>query len=219
MHFGLEILIIELIGIIAFAVSGAVVAIKKRFDLFGVIVLGVMTAVGGGALRDITLGVLPPMMFRNSIYVVTAFGTAILAFLLGLIAQKKIKKRKELYLNIINFFDAVGLGVFAVTGTNAAIIHGFGDNAFLCIFVGVVTGIGGGMVRDILAAKVPFVLHKDIYASAAIVGAAMYYFMYKAGLNATLNVSAAIIVTIAIRIAAICYHLSLPRVASTRFKK
>ena len=176
MTFGIEIMIIELIGIIAFAISGAIVGIKKRFDIFGIIVLGVITAVGGGALRDIILGILPPAMFKNSIYVLVAFLTSVIAFGAGAVARVKFKKNKEFFKDMVNFFDAIGLGVFAVTGTNTAIVNGFSDNAFLAIFVGVITGIGGGMLRDILAGKVPFVLYKDIYASAAIVGAIIYYY-------------------------------------------
>ena len=113
---------------------------------------------------------------------------------------------------MVNFFDAIGLGVFAVTGTNTAIVNGFSDNAFLAIFVGVITGIGGGMLRDILAGKVPFVLYKDIYASAAIVGAIIYYYMYILKFSPILAVTSAILITILIRLLATFYHLSLPRI-------
>lgn len=212
MTFGIEILIIELIGIIAFAISGAIVGIKKRFDIFGVIVLGVITAVGGGALRDIILGILPPAMFKNSIYVLVAFLTSVIAFFAGAVATVKFKKNKQFFKDMVNFFDAIGLGVFAVTGTNTAIVNGFSDNAFLAIFVGVITGIGGGMLRDILAGKVPFVLYKDIYASAAIVGAIIYYYMYTFKFNPILAVTSAILITILIRLLATFYHLSLPRI-------
>lgn len=216
MTFGIEIMIIELIGIIAFAISGAIVGIKKSFDIFGIIVLGVITAVGGGALRDIILGILPPAMFRNSIYVFVAFLTSVIAFGAGAVATVKFKKNKQFFKDMVNFFDAIGLGVFAVTGTNTAIVNGFADNAFLAIFVGVITGIGGGMLRDILAGKVPFVLYKDIYASAAIVGAVIYYYMYTFKLNPILAVTSAILITILIRLLATFYHLSLPRIPRLR---
>lgn len=212
MTFGIEIMIIELVGIIAFAISGAILGIKKRFDIFGVIVLGVITAVGGGALRDVILGILPPAMFRNSIYVFVAFLTSVIAFGASAIAAVKFKKNKQFFKDMVNFFDAIGLGVFAVTGTNTAIVNGFADNAFLAIFVGVITGIGGGMLRDILAGKVPFVMYKDIYASAAIVGALIYYYMYSFKLNSILAVASAILITILIRLLATYYHLSLPRI-------
>lgn len=211
MTFGTEIIIIELIGIIAFAISGAIVAIKKNFDLFGIIVLGVITAVGGGALRDIILGITPPTMFRNSLYVFVAFLTSCVSFAAAAVAAVKFKKNKNFFKDVVNFFDAIGLGIFAVTGTNTAIVNGYENNAFLAIFVGVITGIGGGMLRDILAGKVPFVMHKDIYASAAIVGASLYYYMYSNGVNAFISVTSTILITILIRVLASFYHLGLPK--------
>lgn len=215
MTFGNEITIIELIGIIAFAISGAIVAIKRNFDLFGIIVLGVITAVGGGAIRDIILGIIPPTMFKHSLYVFVAFITSCLAFGLGTVAAVKFKKNKEFFMDLVNFFDAIGLGVFAVTGTNTAIISGYANNPFLAIFVGVITGIGGGMLRDILAGRVPFVLYKDVYASAAIIGAGLYYLLYVNNVNATVSVTLTIFITILIRIAASFYHLSLPRISKS----
>lgn len=218
MTFGTEIILIELIGIIAFAISGAIVAMKKHFDLFGIIVLGVITAVGGGAIRDIILGINPPTMFKNSLYVFVAFITSCISFGAGAIATIKFNKNKKFFMEIVNFFDAVGLGVFAVTGTNTAIINGYSGNAFLAIFVGVVTGIGGGMIRDILAGKIPFVLYKDVYASATIVGASMYYIMFINGMNSFISVSSSIFVTILIRLLASFYHLSLPRLPKNKIK-
>lgn len=217
MTFGIEIFITEIIGIIAFAISGAIIGIKKHFDLFGIIVLGVITAVGGGALRDITLGIIPPTMFKNPIYVVVAFMTSCVTFGVAAIVRAKFNKNKQFFVEVVNFFDAIGLGVFAVTGTNTAIVHGFEHNAFLAIFVGVITGIGGGMVRDVLAGKVPFVLFKDIYASAAIVGAGIYYFMYTNHYNPILSVVLAIVITIVIRMLASYYHLGLPKLPQIQF--
>lgn len=218
MTFGIEIFITEIIGIIAFAISGAIVGIKKHFDIFGIIVLGVITAVGGGALRDITLGIIPPTMFKNPIYVVVAFMTSCVTFGAAAIVRAKFNKNKQFFVEVVNFFDAIGLGVFAVTGTNTAIVNGFEHNAFLAIFVGVITGIGGGMVRDVLAGKVPFVLFKDIYASAAIVGAGIYYFMYTNHCSHIWSVVLAIVLTIIIRILASYYHLGLPKLPRIEFK-
>ena len=212
MQFGNEILIIELIGIIAFAISGAMIALKKNFDLFGIIVLGVITAVGGGAIRDIILGIYPPVMFTNSIYVFTAFATSCFVFLAAMLVKKQYKKNRKMFMDIVNFFDAIGLGIFVVTGTNTALVNGHVDNAFLAIFVGVVTGIGGGMLRDILAGKIPFVLYKDVYASAAIVGSALYYYMFTNGVNGFISVTSAILATILIRLIASFYHLGLPKI-------
>lgn len=216
MTFGNEIIIIELIGIIAFAISGAIVAIKRNFDIFGIIVLGVITAVGGGALRDIILGVIPPTMFKNSLYVFVAFVTSCISFVAAAVAAVKFKKNQQFFIDVVNFFDAIGLGIFAVTGTNTAIINGFGNNAFLSVFVGVITGIGGGMLRDILAGKAPFVLYKDIYASAAIAGACIYYYMYTHNVKTSLAVTTTILITILIRLFASYYHLGLPKIPSVK---
>ncbi len=210
--------IIESIGIIAFAITGAIVAIKKGFDIFGIIVLGVITAVGGGAIRDIILGIEPPFMFQNPIYVILAFITSCLSFLCVRVLHFKFKKKRRFFSDTINFFDAIGLGIFAVTGANTAIAKGYGDMAFLCIFVGVISAIGGGMLRDILAKKIPFVLYKDIYAIAAIIGASMFYYMQKSGLNGMLCVFAPIITTISIRVLAPIYSLHLPKVVNFEIK-
>ena len=209
---GLEIVIAETIGIIAFAISGALVGIKKHFDIFGVVVLGVITAVGGGAIRDIILGINPPSMFVNPIYVLIAFITSVFAFLCALILTVKFKKRKKFFLELVNFFDAIGLGVFAVTGCNTAILNGHFENPFLSIFVGVITGIGGGMLRDILAMRVPFVLYKDIYASAGIIGASIFYVMSCYSLKMGISATCAIIATIFIRMIATYYNLRLPKI-------
>ncbi len=219
MEFGIEIFIIEIIGIIAFTISGVIVAFKKRFDLLGVITLGTMTAVGGGALRDILLGILPPSMFKNGIYVLIAFITAIVAFYVGLLAIKNIKRKRVRYYNLITFFDAVGLGVFAVVGTNTAIINGFEDNAFLAIFVGVITGVGGGLIRDIIANTTPFIMYKDLYASSAIIGSSLYYFLYQLHSNYFLCIFISIVTTIAVRLLAAKYNLGLPKFGVYKNKK
>lgn len=214
MQFGIEIFIIEIIGIIAFTISGVIVAFKKRLDLLGVVTLGTITAVGGGALRDVLLGILPPSMFKNGIYVLCAFITAVASFYIGIFAIKRIKRKRMKYYNLITFFDAVGLGVFSVVGTNTAIINGFGDNAFLAIFVGVITGVGGGIIRDMIANTLPFIMYKDLYASAAIIGSTLYYFLYQLRSNHFLCISVSIIATILVRLAAHKYHLGLPKFGS-----
>lgn len=211
MEFGIEIFIIEIIGIIAFTISGVIVAFKKRLDLLGVVTLGTITAVGGGALRDMLLGILPPSMFKNGIYVLCAFITAVASFYIGIFAIKRIKRKKVKYQNLITFFDAVGLGVFTVVGTNTAIINGFGDNIFLTIFVGVITGVGGGVIRDIIANTTPFIMYKDLYASSAIIGASLYYLLYQLHSNNFLCISVSITVTILVRLLAQKYNLGLPK--------
>ncbi len=169
--------IIEIIGTIAFAITGVITAIEKKFDILGAIVLGTVTAVGGGILRDIILGYLPPLAFRNPVYALTAFLTSVAVFVLVYFTGKKIVRHFDVYSQVINFFDSLGLAVFVVTGINAAASCGFGDNAFLSVFVAVLTGVGGGVLRDILAGRVPKILHRRVYAVAAILGALIYYYL------------------------------------------
>lgn len=166
---------IEVIGTIAFASSGAMVAIKKQLDLLGVIVLGVTTAVGGGMLRDIIIGNVPPALFKDPIYVLLAFITVMLLFVIVRLNQKILDGRSmETYEKVMNIFDAIGLGAFTVVGIDTAVLSGYGDYHFLIIFLGVITGVGGGILRDIMAGQTPYVLRKHIYACASIVGAVLY---------------------------------------------
>ena len=124
--------IIEIIGTVAFASSGALVAIKQRLDLLGVVVLGVTTAVGGGMLRDIILGIVPPSLFMNPVYVYTAFLTAMVLFILVWLNQQILESRYiSAYEKMMNLFDAVGLGAFTVTGINTAGTAGYGEYHFL----------------------------------------------------------------------------------------
>ncbi|MDR0923651.1 MAG: trimeric intracellular cation channel family protein [Hungatella sp.] len=166
---------IEAVGTIAFASSGAMVAIKKQLDLLGVIVLGVTTAVGGGMLRDIIIGNVPPALFKDPIYVLLAFITVMLLFIIVRLNQKILDGRSlETYEKVMNIFDAIGLGAFTVVGIDTAVLSGYGDYHFLIIFLGVITGVGGGILRDIMAGQTPYVLRKHIYACASIAGAILY---------------------------------------------
>ncbi|WP_313583713.1 trimeric intracellular cation channel family protein [Lacrimispora sp.] len=166
---------IEVVGTIAFASSGAMVAIKKQLDLLGVIVLGVTTAVGGGMLRDIIIGNVPPALFKDPVYVLLAFITVMLLFIIVRLNQKILDGRSiETYEKVMNIFDAIGLGAFTVVGIDTAVLSGYGDYHFLIIFLGVITGVGGGILRDIMAGQTPYVLRKHIYACASIAGAILY---------------------------------------------
>lgn len=220
MAFSYEIIILEIIGIVAFAISGAVLGIKKHFDILGIIILGVITAVGGGAMRDIILGINPPLMFQNPFYTIIAFITSCITFWILLITISKFNRNKKFFADIINFFDAIGLGIFAVTGTNTAILNGHIDNIFLCVFVGTITAVGGGMLRDILSGKVPFVLYKEVYATAAIIGALLYYILHITfNLNDFISSSCAVILTIIIRLLSSHFNLRLPRLPKIEVKK
>lgn len=202
--------LISIIGIIAFAVSGAMVAIKKRTDPFGAVVLAVVTATGGGITRDILLGIQPPVAFIDCSYVLLAAGTALSVFLIAFIFSDFYRLKSRLIDSINNIFDALGLGVFVVIGTQAAIDYGFSQNAFLSIFIGVVTGIGGGFIRDIMVKEIPSVLRKHIYALAAISGSAVFYIMYINRFDYTLSVFVSAGITFLLRMLATYFKWNLP---------
>lgn len=203
--------VIEVIGTIAFASSGAMVAIKKQLDLLGVIVLGVTTAVGGGMLRDIIIGNVPPSLFRNPIYVLMAFLTVMILFLIVRLNQRILDSRSiETYEKIMNIFDAIGLGAFTVTGIDTAMAAGYGDYTFLIIFLGVMTGVGGGILRDIMAGQTPYVLRKHVYACASITGAILYVIALRIHMNQDVAIVAGALSVVLIRLLATRYCWNLP---------
>ncbi len=206
-------LTIELIGTVAFAITGVITAIEKKFDIFGAIVLGTVTAVGGGIVRDIILGYLPPMAFRKSVYAITAVITSLVVFIIAYFFGKRIQKHFDVYSQVINIFDSIGLSVFVIGGVNSAIACGFEENMFLTVFVATLTGVGGGVLRDIMAGRVPKILRKRVYALAAIIGSILYYILIHYQLCST---TLAIIVgagsVIIIRILATIFHWNLPTV-------
>lgn len=201
---------IEIIGTIAFASSGAMVAIKKQLDLLGIIVLGVTTAVGGGMLRDILIGNIPPSLFKNPTYVLLAFITVILLFIIIRFRQNILESGSlGTYERIMNIFDAIGLGAFTVVGINTTIAGDYGDYQFLTVFLGVITGVGGGILRDIMAGQTPYVLRKHVYACASIAGAVAYVFLFS-HINPDVAMVIAGLLIILIRILATHYCWNLP---------
>ncbi|MBR3768284.1 MAG: trimeric intracellular cation channel family protein [Clostridia bacterium] len=205
-------LVLELIGTCAFAVSGAVLGITKRFDIFGVIFSGIITALGGGTIRDILLGNLPPAMFKNYIYLIFAVATCILTFVTARILKTKFSENIIIIDKVNNIFDAIGLGVFTVVGMNVAISSGFGDNFFFVIFLGMTTGCGGGILRDVIVSDVPFVLRKRIYAVASIAGGILYYILYITfEQGEIISAVAGIILIFALRILASVFKWDLPK--------
>lgn len=201
--------VIEVIGTIAFASSGAMVAIKKQLDLLGVVVLGATTAVGGGMMRDIILGNLPPSLFTNPVYVLTAFFTVLLLFVIVRLNQQILESRYiAAYEKMMNLFDAIGLAAFTVTGIDTAMLAGYSEYHFLCIFLGVLTGVGGGVLRDIMAGQTPYILRKHVYASASIAGALCYVFLadWLTG-DASMIISACVVVLIRLLATKYCWNL------------
>lgn len=171
--------LMELIGTIAFAASGVMVGIRKNMDLFGVCVLGTVTAVGGGTIRDIVLCQIPSALLEP-IYVETSVITALLIFgFLYFKADKNAARFYNSYDRMMQLMDAIGLGIFTAVGVMTGIKQGYTDNTFLLAFLGTVTGVGGGLLRDMMAGNPPYIFVKHIYACASIVGAIVCVYTYR----------------------------------------
>lgn len=198
----------ELAGTAAFAVSGAMLGIRKRMDIFGICIMGLVTACGGGMLRDLFLGILPPAMFREPVYAATAVCASLLLFL----AAKKgiIGEREALFERLTLVADSIGLGIFTASGAAITIHSGYGSNFFFCVFLGTVTGVGGGVIRDTLAGTPPYIFVKHIYACASIAGAMLCTFCWsRLGQNRSMIVC--FLAVFATRLLAAKYRLSLPK--------
>ena len=166
---------LEVAGTISFAVAGAMAALEKRVDLFGVIFLGVTTALAGGIIRDILVGKIPPSAFSNYRYMAIAAATALVVFLIARMFREYYQHHVEVVNAVNNVFDAAGLGAFTITGAKVAMSMGYTENGFFVVFLAMVTGIGGGVLRDLMIGEIPFVLRKRIYAVASILGGMVYY--------------------------------------------
>ena len=166
------IFILELIGTVAFASSGAMIAIEKKMDIFGVNVLGATTAVGGGIMRDIILGLTPPGAFSHPVYVLVAALTSTILFVIAYAKPTAFESRvkTDYYDKLMFWCDTAGLGIFTVVGIQAAVRAVGGENVFFYVFIGTLTGVGGGVLRDIMAGVTPDILVKHFYACAAIAG-------------------------------------------------
>lgn len=170
-------LIMELIGTISFAVSGSLVSIRHGLDVFGVVTVGTITAVGGGVIRDIMIGNTPPSIFLNMNIFVVAIVTSIITFLFAYIYRKKFEKLSETIDTINILFDALGLASFSITGIEVACLASLEDNVLLTVIMGVITGVGGGVLRDVLVNEKPYILIKHIYAVVSVLGCGIYYLL------------------------------------------
>ena len=166
---------LEVAGTISFAISGAMAALEKRVDLFGVIFLGATTALAGGIIRDILVGKTPPAAFSNYRYMAIAVVTALVVFFIAWLSKEHYEHNVAVVNAVNNVFDAAGLGAFTITGAKVAMRMGYMNNGFFVVFMAMVTGIGGGVLRDLMIGEIPFVLRKRIYAVASILGGIVYY--------------------------------------------
>lgn len=202
----------EVIGLVAFAIAGAMIAIDRKLDLFGVVFITFVNSFGGGIMRDLLIGEIPPKMFYNYEYLIYVAFCAVVMIVVISVLKEKFFRNRVVIDKVINIFDAVGLGAFAIVGVKAGINAGFGDNVFFCTFLGMTTGIGGGILRDLLSHAKPLVLVKQIYALAAIIGSLLFFYLEKMNVNATVSIVSSVLLVVIIRILAAHFRWDLPKV-------
>jgi len=192
--------IFDMIGTVAFAISGALTAIRKKMDIFGVAILGMTTAVAGGIIRDLILGITPPAAFVQPVYALTAIAVSLIMFI------PAIRKAISHLESVLLVMDSIGLAIFTVTGVNAGMAH---HNLFLTVFVGTVTGVGGGVLRDLFAGNRPYIFVKHFYACASIIGSLISALLWN--FNEVLAVIAGMAAIFILRILAAIFKWSLPK--------
>ena len=197
------------------------IGIQRRLDLFGVIVISVITSFGGGTIRDIVLGHFPPRMFYSFELLALSVLVAVIVFIISAINinKGKIEKRNETFELVKNVIDAVGLAAFSISGVQIALSSKYADNAFLCILMGMLTGVGGGILRDMMTRSIPYVLRKHVYALASLTGSLLFYLLIRLGANDTASTLVAIVFIVTIRILAAKYKWSLPKISLNEDEK
>lgn len=192
-------LIIEFIGTFAFAISGIRMAAAKHFDWFGGFVCGFAVAIGGGTIRDVMLGVTPFWM-TSSIY----FTCTIIALLVGILFSKKLSRMENAWL----ITDTLGLAMFTIAGLQKTLQY---DHPFwVAIVMGCITGVAGGVIRDVLLNQEPIIFQKDIYAMASVAGGLIYWLLAALGINIGITSIVTFFVICLVRYVAVKYHISLP---------
>ncbi|GAA4107283.1 MULTISPECIES: trimeric intracellular cation channel family protein [Streptomyces] len=199
---------LDLVGIFVFAISGALLAVRKNFDVFGIAVLAEVTALGGGLFRDLIIGAVPPAAFTDLGYFVTPLLAAVLVFFL----HPEVERTQT----AVNVFDAAGLGLFCVSGTTKAYDYGLGLTSSAAL--GLATAVGGGVLRDVLANEVPSLLRwdRDLYAVPAIVGSTMIVLFIRFDILTAGTSGLAVVTAFLLRIAALKYHWRAPRAWNRR---
>jgi uncharacterized membrane protein YeiH len=193
---------LDLLGTFVFAITGAFRAVKYELDILGVLVLSVFTGVGGGILRDVILGAYPPAVFTNEIYFLVCLAGGLLVFFSAPYIAR--------WWTAVKVLDAIGLGVFAALGALKGYEHGLGPIGV--VMMGTMTAVGGGVIRDILVSEIPAVLTSDFYATAAALGALAFWACEALGFGRETSLVAAAAFTIVLRLLAMRFHVSLPRV-------
>lgn len=204
--------ITEILGTVAFAASGAMIGIKRKLDLFGVVFISIVTSFGGGAIRDVVLGHFPPRMFYNFEFLAVAVAVSLIVFVITYLKVLKRGKHSEFFDVMINVIDAFGLAAFSISGVQVALASGYEKNAVLCILMGMLTGVGGGILRDMMTQTIPYVFQKHVYAIASIAGSLLFYVLVRFNAHDTVSSLVSIGLIVIIRILAARYKWSLPRI-------
>ena len=195
--------VLDLLGTVAFAVTGAFKAIEHKSDLVGIVILATMTGVAGGVMRDLVFGRIPPLAIVNPLYVIITVATGVAMFFL----YRALKKHWNLFLK----FDAIGLGVFTIIGATFA-YNVFGLNFLAMAFAGVLTAVGGGILRDVFVNEMPIVFVKELYASASFIGVVIFFGLLAAGIDLNIAAIPSIVSATALRLLAMKYNWNLPPV-------
>lgn len=191
---------LDFFGTAIFAISGALTAGRKQFDIFGVLVVALITAIGGGTLRDLVLNAHPIAWVENTAYLYVGMGAALSAFL--------VMRFYPIPQKALDTCDAVGLAFFAMAGIQKA--QALGHGVEICLIMGIMTGVAGGVLRDIICNDIPLVMHKEVYAVAALAGGALYWFLLYLGLNTSTSMVAGMLTILILRLIGIYKGLSIP---------
>jgi uncharacterized membrane protein YeiH len=193
---------LDILGTIAFAISGVLTAMNKRMDAFGILIIALITSIGGGTLRDVLIGKTPVTWMQDQIFPMVVLGTAIFAVLF----RSKLKYfRRSLFL-----FDTIGIGLYTITGVQVSLA--FGLDPIICVLLGTVSACFGGVLRDILCNEIPIIFHKEIYATACILGATVYLTLDHFEVSQTIAMILSGLVIIVMRILAVVFKWQLPSV-------
>lgn len=195
---------LDYIGTGVFAISGSLAAINKRFDLFGIVILATVTAVGGGSLRDVLIGRTPVGWLLDINYAYSI----VIAVVISILFRRYIRYLRK----AIFFFDAIGLALFTMVGVKLGIAQEL--HPIVCVMLGTLSASFGGVIRDILSNEVPLVFHKEIYASASILGGMLFLFLKDLNLSEDLNLLFVASLVLLLRICAVRYQWSLPKIYS-----
>lgn len=194
--------IIDILGIIAFSISGVLMAMDKKLDVFGVFIIAFVTSVGGGTLRDVLIGNTPVAWMKNPVYMSVIIATVIFA----IVFRKRLKHlRTSLFL-----FDTIGIGLYTMVGIEKGLEAGL--IPIMCIALGTMTASFGGVIRDMLCNEIPVIFRKEIYATACIFGGVSYFLLRKLPIEDTFAYVSAIVVVIGVRLLAVIFKISLPSI-------